>query len=368
VLFRSLLERIAPFRASLLAWAGTPSRLSATAKSRLVAHAAAAPAPGSSRARPPGGCCLSHHELLTLVEPFVRRGIRPDLAATDRMAGRIAFVPRDRAGAAGRRLRETLRLERIGTAGWRLLRDVVRDDGLQASLQTDGRDPATMLARVEAIDPDVHFDDRDGYALTLSHRLAYEPGASDVPIPTRLEAHLEGLVLTTTAPTASGVSGRIDLSPSPGSRPPCLPDDVLAVLGWDWSFLERDTRGWHASVRLRGRGRDRALHAVRRLHEAAGHLSRILRDAPCRFHERLRGERWRASLRRSVPAMVWVALIGEAALAPVMREALTGAVPLYAVATPPVVLLFFFCRSQEPRFAWPRLPQPLDAPAWRVDP
>ena len=44
---------------------------------------------------------LTHHEILELSEPFVRRGWRVDLAATDRMARRLVFQRRDAAATPG---------------------------------------------------------------------------------------------------------------------------------------------------------------------------------------------------------------------------------------------------------------------------
>ena len=44
---------------------------------------------------------LTHHEILRLVEPFVRAGHRPDLAASDRTRRRIVFHPQAVAAEQG---------------------------------------------------------------------------------------------------------------------------------------------------------------------------------------------------------------------------------------------------------------------------
>ena len=44
---------------------------------------------------------LSHHEILGWIEPFARRGLQADLAASDRLAGKLSFRPQAHRLAVG---------------------------------------------------------------------------------------------------------------------------------------------------------------------------------------------------------------------------------------------------------------------------
>ena len=67
---------------------------------------------------------LTHHEILTLVEPFTRRGRHVDLAASDRLERRLVFKTIEHAapGAADAMVRETLVLEQPKAERFRLTR------------------------------------------------------------------------------------------------------------------------------------------------------------------------------------------------------------------------------------------------------
>lgn len=348
---------VRPF-AALHAWLGTPARLAAVARARRDAAAPPAgrlaPAPGSSR--PPVASArvvashatrdrprtappvpLSHHELLALSEPFLRRGRRPDLSAVDRVAARIVFddVVRPPPAGVGVALVESLRLERAGPGRWRLVRELRRDDGLSATLHAEGEAPGELLARIDAVDPAAQFVEREGFAIAVSHRVdpPREPDAPPPPpVPVRATARVGGVSLEMAAPSAAGTSGRIDVLGPPGARL-ALPDDLFAVLGWDWSFLQSDARGCHATVRLEGHGPVRARDAVRRFERAAAHVARALAETPGRFDERLRAARWLASVRRALPSLVWAGLAADAVLAPQLRAA-GEPWPLVAIAAP----------------------------------
>src|SRR5512145_905587 len=96
---------------------------------------------------------LTHHDILGLVAPFVRRGRHVDLPASDRMARRVAFRPVEHAAEASGRppLVETLALEHPEPGWFELTRTLRLADGLQATLVTEGRTAAEVLERVEAV-------------------------------------------------------------------------------------------------------------------------------------------------------------------------------------------------------------------------
>ena len=116
---------------------------------------------------------LTHHEILGLVEPFKQRGRHVDLAASDRVARKLAFKPVDHPPAAGAvdatLTREVLVLESYGTGTFKLTRTLSRADGLQATVTAQGQVPAEMLARVEAVAPERHFRAGPGYVIARSY-------------------------------------------------------------------------------------------------------------------------------------------------------------------------------------------------------
>ena len=68
-----------------------------------------------------------------------------------------------------------------------------------------------------------------------------------------------------------------------------------------------------SSLRLRGREPDRSNSAERKLERMVDHLVQTFTEAPARFHERLAGARWGVALRRSIPLLISLGLIGAAA-------------------------------------------------------
>jgi len=103
--------------------------------------------PGAGMPAPP----FSHHEILDLVEPFARLGLRVDLAASGRLERRLAFRPvehpTDEPALAG--LQETLQLESFGTGHLSPDPDP-RDRQRPASHRSGARAGTRSLARAGA--------------------------------------------------------------------------------------------------------------------------------------------------------------------------------------------------------------------------
>jgi hypothetical protein len=70
-----------------------------------------------------------------------------------------------------------------------------------------------------------------------------------------------------------------------------LPEDLLAVLGWDWARLVRTADGWKSKLRLRGNLSRRSDRAEAALDRPAVHLARTLAEPPARFHDTWRAAR-----------------------------------------------------------------------------
>ena len=121
---------------------------------------------------------LTHHEILELAEPLVRRGRSVDLAASDRSARELAFRARavDASGGVGA-LTETLRLSPAGSGGWKLTRTLVGTDGLESVLLAEGDDIARLADEIDTVPASRQRPCAAGVQLALSHRLAARRGA-----------------------------------------------------------------------------------------------------------------------------------------------------------------------------------------------
>lgn len=321
---------------------------------------------------------LTHHEILDLVEPFARRGRHVDLAASDRILRRLAFKPIDHPAASppAPGMREGLQLESFGTGTFRLTRTLTRGDGLQATLQASGSDPGELLARIDGVDRQRHFVDGPGHAIARSYQFESFTGGTGpgtgpglgappgTPSLSRGVVRVGALTLTVDVPAVRGVAADLTLTAAPGERPD-LPEDLLAVIGWDWARLVPNPNGWTSKRRLRGRGAQRSLAAERVLDTAAAHLARVLQEPPARFHDRHVWARWGVVLRRLIPTLTAVGLIAGAVLLPRLAPQQDPSFWLALHYVPIGLLALSFCLQELPRFEIPPWPRRLRAQAWR---
>lgn len=310
---------------------------------------------------------LTHHEILGLIAPFTTRGRRVDLDASDRLARRLVFRPLEH--PAGERgpggLQEALELESPYRGTFRLIRTVTHPGGLKASLVAEGPSPEAVLAQADALPPTAHFRAGEGYLLALSHR-AEQPGAAPVPaLLTAAEARVGGLTFTA---SLTGARGAADLRLADAAGDSIeLPEDLLAVLGWNWSPLARDRDGWSGKLRLRGAGAERRRRAEEALELATRHLATTLAEPPPRFHQRFLAARWGSVFRRVIPVLTAAALVTLVASLP--REALEEpALRLVLLNVPLLVIGLSFTLQERSRVELPPWPRALRAPAWRRAP
>jgi hypothetical protein len=315
---------------------------------------------------------LSHHEIMALVGPFARSGRAVDLAASDRLARRLDFKPQDRLEPG---VREQLRLEGIGREGFSLRRTLTRPGCTPATLECEGQDTATLLRWIDGVPGDVHWRSGPDWTLVLHHRLAAPPrGAPEGTPPrlilTRAEATLAavpGLRLQATVSRVKNVPVALELRDE-GERPPKLPEDLLSVLGLDWSRLARYGSLWRATVRVKGDGQERSAHAERQLLQGVEHLARTLAEAPGRFHERFAAARWRVTLRRGFPLLVCLGLIGSAAAVPWMGITRESIYQMLVFNAPPILMVWLFSMRELPRIEIPPLPRRPADTDWGFNP
>ncbi len=305
---------------------------------------------------------LSHHEILGLVAPFTRRGRAVDLGASDRLARRLRFRPIEHGEdpATGLRLTEVLELEAAGGDDFRLTRILTPAGGPEARLRADGADPGALLGRIEAIPFARQFERGPGYLLAYGHRIA--PGGDALILSTAI-IECDLLRVEFIANTGSGALADVDLI-ARGGHPLKLPQDLLAVLGWQWTRLTEKKQGWSARLRTRGGEPGRSARSERRLLAAARHLARTFSEPPARFHARQPLARWAVFARRSVPLVSCFGVIAAAAAVPKLHLAEDSGLRAVIFNAPPILMMLFFCLHEMPTIEIPPIPRPPAPDAW----
>lgn len=309
---------------------------------------------------------LTHHDILALAEPFARRGRHVDLAASQRQERRLVFKPRADAAPDATSGAETLRLDCLGENWYRLTRTLERGDGLRGVVRAQGPDLAQLLADLDAVPAAQHFVAGPGFAIARSYTLDGLGGTAAMAL-THGAVQVAGLVLTLAVPAAPRLSADIALEPT-SNRKLVLPEDVLAVLGWNWARLVPARQGWTSKLRLRGEPRQRTRHAEAALERAATHLAQILAEPPARYHERVRVARWGVFLRRGIPTLTALSLFGAVALFARFRPDLPPAVLVALYHVPTLIVAVSFVLQELPRFEIPPWPRRLLTPVWYDEP
>ena len=338
--------------AIVLTDAGDPSALYSGPAAADTSHVMSAPP-------------LTHHEILELVAPFTRRGRHVDLGASDRLARRLRFRPVGHAGHAQATptLIETLELESLPTGTQRLRRILAHPCGLNADAESLGTQPAGLLAALEAFDPQQQFRAGPGYVIARSYVLSSGPGAAP-PLLRRGVVQLAGLQLTLTLPAVRGVAAELTLAPAPGESLD-LPEDLLAVLGWNWTRLVRQGEGWKSKLRLPGSTARRGARAEDALERAAAHLARTLEEPPAAFHDRSRAARYGAWVRRAIPMLTLVALIGVVASMAHFGLGRQSGMWILFFQLPTALIALSFCLQELPQYEIPPWPRRARHVLWR---
>jgi hypothetical protein len=333
---------------------------------------------GASRRRgATGRHPFTHHEILRLIEPFIRRERHVDLAASDRAARRLAFKPfvfaqadepHESGGANPESgdVSEVLQLENPERELFRLTRTLTFA-GVSATLTAEGVEPGDLLARIEAVPFDRQFQRVGKVMIAQSYRLSPARDGTPMLILTLAEARLEGLIFTLKADTGKGYPAEIALS-SNTDQPLDLPEDLLAALGWDWRVLRRRGTAWVSTVRAPGKEPARSRHVEAALRRGVSHLARTFAEPPRRFHERFAGARWTVVFRRSIPVLLSVFVLAGGAAVTVSGIPEDSPFQMLLFNFPPLLLLLVFGMRALPRFEIPPFPRPSDAPSWIATP
>jgi hypothetical protein len=298
---------------------------------------------------------LTHHDILGLAEPFARAGHGVDLERSDRAARRLVF----RSEAPAERLEVDLANPRRAL----LRRVLTHASGLEAGIEATGADPAELLKRVMSLPASRAFAEGEGFV--VARQLELWPNAG-VPFLRSGEAALPGLRLTLQQRMTGWRSDSVALALTPtDGRRPLLPEDVLAVLGWDWARLVRDRSGWTSRLRLRGTTLRRSARAEVALDRAAAHLARVLAGTPAEYHDRHRAARWGVVFRRGIPTLTVIGMISGALGLLFFGDRSASGLWLAMLNYVPVALLALAFTLQElPQFEIPPWPRRSQASGW----
>jgi hypothetical protein len=311
---------------------------------------------------------LTHHEIIEIVAPFTRRGRHLDLAASDRANRRLVFKPveHDVSGTAGgAALREHLELTNPRRGLWRLTRITASPQGPQARLEADGTDPAVLLEQILAIDLARGFRAGEGYRIAFSHRVdaAERPGDPADLILTRAIGETAGVVLTLTMPGVSGYPADLKITQRQGAGLD-LPEDFLAVLGWDWRPLDPTPDGWAGTLRMRGREPGRSRLGEARMEQVMAHIVHTLSEPPARFHERFTAARWGVVGRRLLPVLACLVMVLGFVAVSRLDLPQDSAIQLLIFNAPPLLMIGFFALREIPRIEMPPLPRAMRGRTW----
>ena len=317
---------------------------------------------------------LTHHDILGLVEPFTRNGRQLDLAASDRLQRCLVFKPKvaSEPASATPALTDTLALDCLAADRFVLKRHVTHPAGLVATLVTQGADTASLLASVEAVDPQTLFRSGPGWHMACSYRLeagrSAGQAASATPVarpPTLMlvsgVVQVQGLTLLLKMPAVTGYPAELEITANAAIN---LPDDLLQVLGRVWARLSKGAKSWRGTLQIRGKEPQRSRLAEQQLAAAAQHLAQTLSQPPAAFERQQAGARWRVAARRAVPMLTLVALVLGALAVPYLGIEQNSVYWMLIFNAPPLLLLWGFSLREMPRFELPRPPKRLSGASW----
>lgn len=321
---------------------------------------------------------LTHHEILSLIAPFSQSGRYTDLAASDRVARKLAFKPIMHAADGDDQpgLREDLLLEVQETNRARLLRNVTIVDGpgagLASTLTAEGHDIGLLLEQIEAVPirrqvkvysgvPLVR-----GYYIDVAGNPASAESDSDAPsgpVLVDAKASIQGVHLAFQADRKRGMPVEVKLTADPGQELH-LPEDLLAVIGWSWRPLVHIISYWRGTINVARREPKRTPDIEHKLGRTIQHLAYTLGKSPGSFHQRYLRARWRVTFQRSIPMLIGLSLL---AITPAVRylDMADGSVlRMLIFHAPPILLISLFVMREMPRIEIPPVPRSLRNRTW----
>jgi hypothetical protein len=269
-------------------------------------------------------------------------------------------------------LRETVLLDKLGSDSFRLTRELLLANGLKASLDIFGSEPEVLLNQMDSVPHPQHFRAGEGFLVVRDYAIRQPARAATVdPLTTPISlteavVQVAGLTLRLRLPATPGISANLELVERDNATL-TLPEDLLAVLGWNWSRLVRQATGWHARLRIRGRNPQRTRRAEQALERVAAHLARTMRDAPAQFHDRHLLARWRVTLRRAIPILTPICTFIGVLVMPVFEFREHPGMWIVLSQIPTALIALSFTTQDLARFEIPPWPRRSQATHWQTD-
>ena len=154
----------------------------------------------------------------------------------------------------------------------------------------EGSDPEKLHTRIMKIPRERQLVCGSNFVVARSYRLDQTNGDNVEPILTRAEARI-GLILILKSERVNRYPAQMDILDGTDSDFD-LPDDLFAVLGWDWGLIRRNPTGWSGKLRVRGNEPGRSRRLELKFDTAIGHLVSTLAQSPSSFHQTRRRARW----------------------------------------------------------------------------
>jgi hypothetical protein len=307
---------------------------------------------------------LTHHDILGLIEPFIRSGRQLDLGASDRVQRCLVFKPETSPNLSetAPSLTDRLEMDCLTQASFVLRRIVTHPDGLDATLLAQGAEIGQLLAALQAVDPEPLFRAEQAWLMACSYRLLLP--AATLQLTTGV-AQLQGLTLRLKMPAVKGYPAELEITATAAID---LPDDLLQVLGRNWARLTRHPKNWRSSLRLRGPQSEHSRLAASQLETVARHLAHTLAQPPALFHEQQAAARWSVAARRAVPLLTLLGLVLGSLAVPYLGIAQNSIYWMLIFNAPPLLLLWGFSLREMPSFELPRPPRRLSAASWWTTP
>ncbi len=314
---------------------------------------------------------LTHHEILSLMAPFTRRGRHADLQASTRADRRLAFKPIEHGPTEERpvALREVLSLQVPESGPLRLVRTLTEASGLDSSLSAEGPDADQLLTQIESVPIQRQFRMEGEILVARSYEVDSpedgQPGASGSArtLITGAKARIAGVTLEMKAERFNHHTVELRLTAAPGTKL-LIPEDLVAVLGWSWRPVREFVSYWRGGIDVAPKEPRHTADIESKLRRTVLHLARTLDGPPARFHPRHRRARWRVAFQRAIPLSIGLGIV---ALTPAVQwlDLDDGSIlRMLIFHAPPLMLAGLFLLRELPRIEVPPIPRPLTNQAW----
>jgi hypothetical protein len=369
---------------------------------------------------------LTHHEILTLMAPFTRRGLHADMSATRREDRLLAFEPAEHAATDDLpiTLQSRLLLDASAVQRYRLVRQVTDEAGLLSTATVEGADLHALHDQLDSLPVERQFRVYDGVPVARSYVIAVPAdaglstkaaaGAAEgvgalvqrvrslrkdgddeahlslprpdeaaskrvansnddldakpgVPRPILVEAlaRIAGVTLALKVDRLGGPVAELKLTADPGCKLR-IPEDLVAVLGWRWRPLREFVSYWRGSIRVAGTEPARTADVEYKLARTVKHLARTLAQPPEHFHGRYQRARWRVSFQRAIPLLIGLLILAVTPGVQFLNMDDDSILRMLIFHAPPIMLIGFFTLRELPRIEIPPVPRPLVYRSWIV--